>query len=126
MIDRPIALAAAGFVVAGQNGDAFQKSGFSGPVFPDDDGDGTVETQLEIILQERQTERIGSAVGDARWIEPDPLEVRRGQTNVPLVVHAPAPPALLTCETPAWRHQLFRDRSFHEPSRIAQNSRMTL
>src|SRR5713226_708566 len=100
MIDRPITLAAAGFVIAGEHGDPFQKSGFAGPVLTDDDGDRPVETQLKIILQERKTERIGRAVGDARWIEPDPLEVRRGQTNVPFVAHAPAPPGVIDLRDP--------------------------
>jgi hypothetical protein len=81
MIDRHIALAAAGLVISGEYGDPFQKSGFAGAVFTDDDGDGSIETQLEIILQERKTERIGRAVGDARWIELDPLEVRRRHPN---------------------------------------------
>jgi hypothetical protein len=65
MVDGLIALAAAGLVKAGEHGDPFQESGFAGPVFADDDGDGPVETQLKIILQERQAERIGRAVGDA-------------------------------------------------------------
>jgi len=43
MIDRPIALAAAGFVIAGEHGDAFQESRFTRPVLADDDGDGTIE-----------------------------------------------------------------------------------
>ena len=43
MIDRPITLAAAGFVIAGEHGNPFQESRFAGPVFTNDDGDGTVE-----------------------------------------------------------------------------------
>ena len=49
MIDRPIALATAGFVISGKHGDAFQKGGFAGAVFADDDGDGAVEAQFEIV-----------------------------------------------------------------------------
>src|SRR5260370_12402207 len=113
MIERHIALAAAGFVIAGEHGDPFQKSGFAGPVLTDDDGDRPVETQLKIILQERKTERIGRAVGDARWIEPDPLEVRRGQTNVPFVAHPPAPPRIIDLRDPYIPTPLFRYRAFH-------------
>ena len=61
MIDRHIALAAAGFVIARQRGDAFEQRRFAGAVFADDDGDGAVEIQLEIVAQERQAERIGRA-----------------------------------------------------------------
>src|SRR6266852_3465359 len=81
MIDGHIALAAAGFVIASEHGNPFKKSGFAGAVFADDDGDRPVETQFEIILQERKTERIGRAVGDARWIEPDAPEIRRRQID---------------------------------------------
>src|SRR5229473_6154836 len=81
MIDRPITLAAAGFVIAGEHGNPFQESGFAGPVLTDDDGDGPIETQLKIILQERKAERIDRAVGDARWIEPDAPEIRRRQID---------------------------------------------
>ncbi len=77
MIDRPIALAAAGFVVAGEHRDALQQRRFPGAVFADDDGDGAIQVQLEIIAQKRQAERIGLAVGDPRRIEPQPLQIRR-------------------------------------------------
>jgi hypothetical protein len=53
MIDRPVTLAAAGLVISRQHGDPFQESRFAGAVFTDDDGDGPVETQLKIILQEK-------------------------------------------------------------------------
>jgi len=82
MIDRPIALAAAGFVISGEHRDAFKQSGFSGPVLTDDNGNRPVETQFEIIVQERKAERIGRAVVDARWIEPYPSQVRRRHPNV--------------------------------------------
>src|SRR4029453_13136872 len=72
MIDRPVALAAAGLVITGQNGDALEQGGFAGAVFTGNDGNGSIETQLELIVQERQAERIGLAAGNARRIEPDP------------------------------------------------------
>ena len=81
MIDRHVSLAAAGFVIAGEHGDAFQQRGFAGAVFADDDGDRPVEIQLEIVAQERQAERIGRAVGDTRRIEPYLPEVRRRQVD---------------------------------------------
>jgi hypothetical protein len=37
----------------------------------------SIETQLEVILQERQAKRIGRAVGDARRLEPNAPEIRR-------------------------------------------------
>jgi hypothetical protein len=93
MIDRPITLAAAGLVVAGEHGDPFQESGFAGPVFTDDDGDGSIETQFEVVLQERKAERIGRTVVNPRRLEPDPPQVRRRHPNVALSfrTHAPAP-----------------------------------
>jgi hypothetical protein len=53
MIDRTIALAAAGFVIASQYGDPFEQCGFAGAVLAGDDGDRPIETQLEIIQQKR-------------------------------------------------------------------------
>jgi hypothetical protein len=66
MIDRHIALAAAGLVIAGHRRDPFEQRRFAGAVLADDDGDRVRETQLEIVLQERQAERIGGAVGNFR------------------------------------------------------------
>jgi hypothetical protein len=71
VVDRPITPAPAGLVIAGQHGNSFQQRRFAGAVFADDDGDRTVESQLEVVTQERKAERIGLAVLDARWIEPD-------------------------------------------------------
>ena len=51
MIDRPVSLAAAGFVIAGEHRDPFEQGGFAGAIFTDDDGDRPVETQFEIIAQ---------------------------------------------------------------------------
>ena len=81
MIDRPMAFAAAGFVIAGQHGDAFEQGGFAGAVFAGDDGDWPVETHLELVAQERQAERIGRRIGDEGSIEPDLPEVRRGHVD---------------------------------------------
>src|SRR5437879_650442 len=96
MIDGPIALAAAGFVKSRENGDPFKQGGFTGAVFTDDDRDRPVETQLEIVSQERKAERIRRAVGNARWLEPNPPQVRRRHPDVALSfrTHAPcsAPP----------------------------------
>src|SRR5260221_13460289 len=98
MIDGPVALAAAGFVISGEHRDAFEQSGFAGAVFTGDDRDRLVETQLEVIVQERKAERIGRPVVDARWIEPDPPQVRRRHPNVAISpgTHAPAPTAVWT------------------------------
>ncbi len=77
MIDRPIALAAAGFVISGEHGDAFQQRGFAGAVLTDDDRDRPIKAQFEIIVQKGQAKRIGRAVGDARRLEPNAPEIRR-------------------------------------------------
>jgi len=81
MIHRTMAFGAARLVKACQHSDAFQQRGFTRSVLADDDGDWPVEPQLEIVAQERQTERIGRAVLDALGLEPDPLEVRRRQID---------------------------------------------
>src|ERR1700682_6020163 len=70
MVDRPVALAAAGVVIAGEHRDPLEQGGFAAAVFTDDDGDRPVETQLEVIVQEWQTERIGGAVWNARRLKP--------------------------------------------------------
>jgi hypothetical protein len=81
MVDRHIAFAAAGFVIAGEHGDAFQQGGFAGPVLTDDDRDRAVEAHFKIIVQQGKAERIGLAIRDLRRFEPDPLEVRRRQID---------------------------------------------
>ena len=81
MVDRHVALAAAGLVVAGEHGDAFEKCGFARAVLADDDSDRLVKTQFEIVAQQGKAERIGFAVGDPRRLEPDALEVRRRQVD---------------------------------------------
>src|ERR1700676_4362285 len=99
MVDGPVALAAAGVVKAGEHRDPPKQGGFAGPVFTGDDRDRPIETQLEVIVQERQTKRIRLAVGDARWIEPDPPQVRRRHPNVALSSGAHAPPPHSAFET---------------------------
>src|ERR1700753_4306755 len=81
VINRPIAFAAAGLVIAGQNGNALQQGGLAGTIFADNDGDRPGETQLKIVAQEWKTEWIGLAVGNARWLQPEPLEIRRRQID---------------------------------------------
>src|SRR5258707_3048917 len=58
MVDGPISLAAAGFVISGKHGDTLKQGRLAGAVFTDDDGDRPIETQFEVIVQERQAERI--------------------------------------------------------------------
>jgi len=77
MIDRPITLAAAGFVISGQHRDPLQQRRLSGPVFAGNDGDRAIKAELKVVMEKRQAKWIGLAVGDARRIEPDPLQIRR-------------------------------------------------
>jgi hypothetical protein len=93
MIDRPIALAAAGFVISREHGYSFQQRGFAGAVFTDDDGDRSIETQLEVVAQERKAERIGRAVVNPRWIEPNAPQIRCRHPNdaISISTHDPAP-----------------------------------
>jgi hypothetical protein len=81
MIDRPVTLAAAGFVIACQHGDPFQQRGFAGAVLAGDDGDRPIEVHFEIVAQEWQTERIGLAIVDARQIERYALQIWRRQVD---------------------------------------------
>jgi len=81
MVDRHVSLAAAGFVIAGEHRDTFEQGRLSGAVFADDDRDRAIKAQFEIVAQHGKAERIGLAVGDPRWIEPDALQVRRRQVD---------------------------------------------
>jgi hypothetical protein len=81
MIDRHVALAAAGFVISGKHRDSLKQGRFAGAIFADDDGDDGIEAQLEIVLQEGQAKRIGLPVGYARRIEPESPEVGRRQVD---------------------------------------------
>ena len=51
VIDRPISLAATGLVESHQPGDPFQQGRFAGAVLADNDGDGAVKAELELVLQ---------------------------------------------------------------------------
>lgn len=82
MIDRAIALAAAGLVIAGEHGDAFEQRRFSGAVLADDDGDRPVEGELEFLAQEGQAPGIGVGVRHGVAVEPDAPEIRRGQVGL--------------------------------------------
>jgi hypothetical protein len=81
MIDRRIALAAARLVITGENADAFQQCRFAGTVLADDDGNGAIESEREIVVQEWQAERIGFAIRNERGLKPDTLEVWRRQVD---------------------------------------------
>src|SRR6201986_5692449 len=84
MIDRHVALAASGSIIAGHGRDALQQRGLARAVLSYNDRDGAIEAKLEIVGQERQAERIGLPIVDPRWIEPDPLEIRCRQVDVAL------------------------------------------
>ena len=62
MIDGPVAFAAAGIVIAAHRRDAFEKRRFAGPVLADDDGDGEIEGERELGVEQRQTEGIGARI----------------------------------------------------------------
>src|SRR5262249_50074807 len=49
MIDRHVALATTGFVVAGKHRDAFEQRRFADAVLAHDDGDRLVETEFEVV-----------------------------------------------------------------------------
>jgi hypothetical protein len=70
VVDRHIALPAAGIVKSRKRGDPFQKRRFARAVLADNDRDRALETQFEIIAQQWEAERIGLAIGDARGLEP--------------------------------------------------------
>ena len=81
MVDRPVALAAAGLVISGKHCDTLQQRRFAHAVFADDNGDGAVELQFKLIQQERQAERISRRVLHLRGFEPDPPQIRRRQVD---------------------------------------------
>jgi hypothetical protein len=82
MVDGHIALAAAGFVIPRQHGNALQQAGLAGPVLSNDDGDGSIEADFECVAQKRQTKWIRGAVWHAIRFEPYPFQIRRRQPNV--------------------------------------------
>ncbi|TWB55490.1 hypothetical protein FBZ94_1076 [Bradyrhizobium sacchari] len=77
VVDRHVALPAPGVVVTGERCNALEDRRLPGAILPDDDRDGGLEVELEIIRKDRQAERISLAVADLRWIEPNPFQVRR-------------------------------------------------
>ena len=79
---KKVILAAAGFVEARHDGKTLQQRRFSGAVLTDDDGDGAIEREREIVLQKRQAERIGFAIRNERWLDPYPPEIRCWQIDV--------------------------------------------
>jgi hypothetical protein len=85
MVDRLIALAAAGLVVAGKHSDPLQERGFAGAVLADNDGDGAIEIELEVVLQKGKAKWIGLGIGDEFRIDPKPLQIGRGQTGPALL-----------------------------------------
>src|SRR3954462_14178598 len=80
MMHGHIALTASRFIVPGKHRYPFQQGRLAGPVLAGDDGDGSVETQLEPIAQKRQAKRISIAVRHPVGVEPNLPEVRRGQS----------------------------------------------
>ena len=80
VIDGPIALTAAGFVISGQHRNPFEQRRFPRPVFSNDDGNRPVEIEFESVMEERQTKRIGRGIVDARLIKPYSLEIWRWQS----------------------------------------------
>src|SRR6202035_203476 len=81
MIDRPITLAAARFIVSGKCCNPFEQRRLPGAVFADDDRDRAVEIKLETIVQKRQAIRIGRSIRHRGLIEPHPFEVRCRQSD---------------------------------------------
>jgi hypothetical protein len=70
---------------------SIRRISFKNSIFADNDGDGSVEAQVEVIVQEGKAERIGRAVVDARGLEPNALEVRRRhiESSISSCGHAP-------------------------------------
>src|SRR6185437_9983068 len=93
VIDRHISLAAASLVESDQPGDPLQQGGFAGAVLADDDGDGSIEAELEFVPQKRKAERVGVGIGNARSVDPDAPEVGRGQVDRALASSAHAEPS---------------------------------
>jgi hypothetical protein len=82
MVDRHIALAAAGFVIAGQNGDPFEQCGFARAVLADNDGDGAIEGERELVTQKRQAKWIGLRIRHTGGVKPKPPEIGCRQVDV--------------------------------------------
>jgi hypothetical protein len=79
MIDRPITLAAAGLVEAGEDGDAFEQGRFADAVLSDNDRNRPIEAPFEAApTEQRQTERIGLPILYLVCIEHDAAKIGRG------------------------------------------------
>src|SRR5262249_50840295 len=87
VVDGPMALAAAGVVIAGERRDPLQNGGFPGAVVADDDRDRAIELEIESVLKDGQTKRIRCPVADPRRIKPDALEIRCRQLGNALPSH---------------------------------------
>ena len=87
MVDRQVALAAAGFVVTGQRADRLEQRRFAGAVLADDDGDRRGEFEFELVAaEERQVPGIFFPVRDPRGLEQDALEIGRLQPRQLLAI----------------------------------------
>src|ERR1700751_3466901 len=67
--------------------DQVKQRGFACAVLADDDGDGALEAKIEIVGEKGQTIRIGRAIENARGIEPEPFQIRRGQIDLASLGH---------------------------------------
>jgi hypothetical protein len=71
MVDGHVALASTRIVVAGKRCDTLEDRRLPGAILSDDDRDGGVEVELEIIRKDGQAKRISLAIANLRRIEPD-------------------------------------------------------
>ncbi|MET4721486.1 hypothetical protein ABIF63_005592 [Bradyrhizobium japonicum] len=81
MVDGHVALASTGIVVAGERCDTLEDRRLPGAILSDDDRDGGVEVELEIIRKDGQAKRISFAIANLRRVELDPLQIRRRQVD---------------------------------------------
>lgn len=81
VIDRHVTLPATGVVVAGERCDPFEDRRLPGAILSDDDRDGGVEVEIEIIRKDGQAKRISLAIANLRRVEPNPFQVRRRQVD---------------------------------------------
>jgi hypothetical protein len=61
--------------------DPFEEGRLSRAVLADDDGDRLFEGEREVRTEQRQAKGIGLGVGDKRLVEPDALQIGRGQVD---------------------------------------------
>src|SRR5262249_58556960 len=81
MVDRPVALAAACVVIAGQRRDALEECGLAGAVLTDDYRYCFVEGDGELVPQKWQAERISRPVLHPFRIQPQTSEVGRREID---------------------------------------------